>query len=619
MQSRILFVLLVVGAVFAATGVSGCGENKKPAGPVAIVKPRGDLDFAYVDVARSVGYTLRNRTGKDDRKEYILEAMPPGIAVGDFDGDGNYDLYCPNGNDITAYDPKTKRIKLLDPPPRNELFFNRGGKFVAAGKASGVDDGLWGYGALAADVDNDGDTDIYLCNWGVNRLFLNDGTGKFVDVAKQAKVAGDPRHWSAGACFIDYDNDGDLDLYVAQYADVYDMLERPDITTILPDGRITGRNCAWKKLDVYCGPLGLKPLNDVFFKNMLMETGKLSFENVTKQAGMWFKVTNVSYSESSGGPFYAFQPVAWDINGDGLQDIFVANDSVENTCWINQGDGTFKNEAPTMSVAISMTDYNPQASMGVAVGDMNLDGIFVLVITEFSHDQFNLLLGEWRPSGLFGFKEMAAKAGLRSITFSLLGWGAVLVDPDLDGDLDIYFACGHVYPEVDGMKNQDTSYRQVNPLILNESPNPNRLKFREVTAIAGPGLAVKKCSRAAVMIDFDNDGDPDIATTEMNDNPTLLRCDRKASLRFLSVRLIGNPAKKVPLDPAGAVVSVKVGDRVLKRVLQIGSSFQSSEDTRLLFGLGKDKIEYLEVLWPNSEKTRLDNPAPNQFLTIRLN
>ena len=610
-------LLLAALAAVALLTFRGCG-NDEGAATVPISKPTGGLAFSFVDVAAQMGYTLRNRTGKDGVKEYILEAMPPGIAVGDFNGDGWFDLYCPNGNDILGYDPKTKRVTMLpkDTAPRNELYLNRGGKrFEAVGKAAGVDDNLWSFGATAGDIDNDGDTDIYVCNWGQNRLYLNDGKGKFTEVAARAGAAGDPRDWSTGACFFDYDRDGDLDIYVAQYADVYDFLARPDVTTVLADGSITGRNCNWKKLKVYCGPLGLRPLNDVLLKNELMETGELRFTNVSKEAGIWLDYDARSKTESSHGPYYGFQPVAWDIDGDGWQDVFVANDSVANSCWINNGEGGFEDKAPQMSLDLSMSDYNPQASMGVAVGDINRDGLQDLLVTEFSHDQFNLLLSERLKSGLTAFNERAAKTGMRAMTFKKLGWGAVLLDPDLDGDLDFYFACGHVYPEVDNFPAQETTYKQLNLLILNEEHT--RPKLRDVSAIAGPGLAVVKSSRAAVVIDFDNDGDPDIATTEINDSPTLLRCDLGVKRHWLRVRLRGDPAAKIPLDPAGAQVTVVAGDIVQTRVLLLGSSFQSSEDPRLLFGLGThDTVQSVKVLWPNGETTELKNIPVDRELKI---
>ena len=220
-------------AALAALLLPSCScEDDPDTSVVPFQAPQGGLAYAYVDVAKPMGYTMLNRSGKEDKKDYLLEAMPPGIAVADFNGDGWFDLYCPNGNNVTDYDPKTGKVTLIpiDDAPRNELYWNRGGKrFEAGAKAAGVDDHLWAFGVIAGDVDNDGDPDLYVCNWGANRLYLNDGKGRFTEVAAAAGVAGGRQpseDWSTGACFIDIDNDGDLDLYVAQYADVHDILKR---------------------------------------------------------------------------------------------------------------------------------------------------------------------------------------------------------------------------------------------------------------------------------------------------------------------------------------------------------------------------------------------------------
>ena len=620
MKQILLTAAFLVLLLFA---FPGCGDDPPEPKAVPVVAPAKGLDFAYVDVAGAMGYTLRNRTGKDRQKDLILGAMPPGIAVGDFNGDGWMDLYCPNGNRVVRYDRKLSRPVLLprEEAPRNALYWNRGGKRLEEGAAAaGVDDRSWSFGAIAGDVDNDGDTDIYLCNWGANKLFLNDGKGKFTEVALQAGAAGGSLDWSAGACFVDYDNDGDLDIYVAQYADVQDMFRRPDLVRVLPDGSIDGRNCNWRKLRVYCGPLGLKPVNDVLFKNELVETGKLRFTDVSKAAGIWRAVNDASYTETSEGPWYAFQPIAWDADGDGDQDIFVANDSVRNVCWINNGDGTFEDQAEDMSLAMSMDDYHPQASMGANLADINRDGIQDLVISEFSHDQFNVLVGTRLPDGRVVYDEKSAQTRMREFTFSALGWGVLLFDPDLDGDVDIFFACGHVYPEVDQFVAQETTYEQYNLLILNDRLAP--LKFRNVTAQAGPGIAdIRRSSRAAVTVDIDNDGDADIATSELNAMPCLLRCDLdpKADRHWVQVLLRGNPKRKVPLDPAGAEVTVVAGDLKQTRVLLLGSSFQCSEDPRLLFGLGSArKFDHIEVKWPNGEKTRVEGGAADRLIEIRL-
>jgi len=614
-------VAVLLAAVAAAIWLSACGGDEPP--PVTEVKPRGGLAFAYVDVAPSMGFLVRNRTGTDTEKNFILEAMPPGIAVADYDGDGWMDLYVANGNLITRYDPRTKKVTLLPPEDesRNELFWNKEGKrFEKGGAAAGVDDNGWGYGAVCGDIDNDGDPDIYQCNWGLNRLFLNDGKGKFTDVAREAGVSGNDTDWSTGCCLFDYDKDGDLDLYVCQFCDIHEQLSRRDMTKVQPDGRPFGRTCTWKGLKVYCGPHGLIPLNDFLYKNLLAETGKLSFKDVTKEAGVWFETNARSAKSESAGPFYGFQPVVWDINRDGWLDFYVANDSVANTCWINQKDGTFKDMAMVMSLAMSMDDFTEQASMGIGVGDLNKDGLQDILIAHFSHDSFNMMIAEHLPGrDMVVFNEKASRTGLRQITFNKLGWGTLPFDPDHDGDLDIFFACGHVYPEVDQFPAQETTYRQKNLFILME--DAKRLKIRDVSSDAGPAFEQMRVSRAAARVDFDNDGDPDIALINLNDTSSLFRCDldRKSAPRhWIRVRLRGDPKKRIPNDPAGSEVTVTAGDLETTSVFLLGSSFMSCEDPRMHFGLGDHAVvDSIEVLWPDGTKTRREKVRADQVIEIR--
>ena len=592
--------------------LSACGP-KDAAAPPAVVPAEG-LGFAFVDVAQEVGYTMRNRSGRVHPKEFILEAMPPGIGVADFDGDGWMDLFCPNGSDIRTYDRKTRKVTLLgDAAPEDELYWNEGGRLVAGGRAAGVADRGWSFGTVVGDLDNDGRPDIFLCNFGKNRLYRNEGGRKFREMAEEAHVAGSDEGWHTGGCLLDYDRDGDLDLYVCRYADMYAYFDDTSQVTIAADGSLSGRSCDWKKLKVYCGPTGLRPQNDLLYKNLLKETGALRFEDVSEAMGIVFAYNERSNTESSAGPFYGFQPVSWDIDGDRWPDLFVANDSVANLCWMNDGGKRLVNRAVEMGLAVSQDDFQAQASMGVAVGDFNADGLLDLTVTEFSHDQFNLLLGERLASGLTVFNEKAARTGLRDITFTKLGWGALLTDFDLDGDPDIFYACGHVYPEVDdaSFKDQHTPYRQTNLLLLNK--DPRRLRIEDVSARAGPGLAIQKASRAAVAVDFDNDGDMDIATTELNDVPCLLRCDLdpKAPRRSLMVRLRGRPSAGIPLDPTGTVVKVTAKGVEATRVFVLGSSFLSSEDPRLHFGLGPNgRADRVEVTWIDGRTTVLtDVPA----------
>jgi enediyne biosynthesis protein E4 len=598
--------------------LAACGKDAPE--PPPQVAPAEGLDFAFVDVAAEVGYTLRNRTGRDGRKEFILEAMPPGIGVGDFDGDGWMDLFCPNGNDIRTYDRRTRKATLVsEDAPRDELYWNERGRFVPGAKAAGLDDPAWSFGTVVGDVDNDGDPDIFLCNWGTNRLYRNEGGRKFREMAAEAGVLGSEQGWHTGACLFDFDRDGDLDLYVCRYADMYAYFDDTSQVTIDADGRLHGRSCDWKKLKVYCGPIGLVPQNDILYKNLLVETGSLRFEDVSDAMGVVFPHDERSRTASSAGPFYGFQPVSWDIDGDRWPDLFVANDSVANLVWMNEGGKRLANRAMEMGAAVSQDDFQAQASMGVAVGDLNVDGLLDLTITEFSHDQFNLLVSERLPNGMTVFNEKAARSGLREITFQKLGWGTLLQDFDLDGDPDMFYACGHVYPEVDDpiFKDQHTPYRQTNLLLLNR--DPGRLRIEDVSARAGPGLRVQKASRAAVGIDFDNDGDLDIATTELNETPCLLRCDLapRTPRHWLAVRLRGRPAAGVPLDPAGAVVRVRAKDLLATRVLLLGSSFLSSEDPRLHFGLGgHPKADTVEVTWPDGKTTVVRDVALGRVLEI---
>ncbi len=617
---RLSVIALCASLLIIVLCLSLLSCNGDPPSDPAKVVTRGGLTFAYNDVAAAMGFVLRNRSGRDTSKEFILEAMPPGIAVADFDGDGWMDLYCPNGNNIVSYDPKTKVWTLLDPDeaPRNELYWNKLGKrFEPGARAAGVDDDSWSFGVVAGDIDNDGDADLYLCNWGANRLYLNSGDGTFEEVALQVGAAGNPRDWSCGACFFDYDKDGDLDIYVAQYLDM-DLLAESDTMTFGANGKFFGRQCDFRGIPVYCGPLGLEPLNDFLLKNELQETGKLRFTDVTKEAGLILEPSLQRRNESSRGPYYGFQPVAWDIDGDGWQDVFVANDSVANLAWINKGNGTFVDRALELTLAVSQRDFAAQASMGVAIGDINRDGLQDVTVTEFSHDHFNLMICQALQGGGVVFNERAVKSGLRQMTFAKLGWGALLFDPDLDGDDDIFYACAHVYPKVDDAPTSGTTYRQTNMLILNE--DPQKMRFRDVSDLAGPGMQLQRASRAAAQIDFDNDGDPDIAINELNDKPTLLRCDQNAegaARHWIRILLRGDPKNGVPLDPAGARVTVVTGDVRQTKILTLGSSFLSSEDPRLLFGLADKKVvDSIEILWPNGRKLHLESVEADRVVTI---
>ena len=523
----------------------------------------------FTDITGTSGITFAHVSAPD--KRYIPESMSGGVALFDFDRDGNLDVYLVNSLTVdTARDPRSAR---------SELWRGRGdGTFEDVTDRSGLAHPGWGMGVAAGDVDNDGWDDLYVTCYGPNRLYRNNRDGTFSDVTDTAGV-GDPR-WSAGAAFADYDADGRLDLFVANYADVR-------LDALPPFGE--GKFCQFHGIPVQCGPKGLPGSGDSLYRN----NGDGTFTDASVKAGV----------DDRAGRFG--MGVAWaDFDDDGRQDLFVANDVGPNFLYRNNGDGTFTDLGLASGTALS-EDGKEQASMGIAIGDYDHRGRSSIVVTNFS-DEYNAF---YRHEQGFQFSDASyatqtAKAGLPYV-----GWGTHLFDYDNDGWLDLLVVNGHVYPQVERAK-LTTSYRQRKLLYRNNGDGT----FAEVTDTAGPALTEPAVSRGSAAGDLDNDGDLDVVVNNLDGAPTVLRNDGGDRQGFLVVDLEGRGGNRGAI---GARVTLRAGDLVQTADRRSGGSYLSQNDTRLHFGLGNwTKPVALEIRWPGGGVQRLTGVPANAFVLV---
>ncbi|HEX5137311.1 MAG TPA: VCBS repeat-containing protein, partial [Planctomycetota bacterium] len=371
----------------AATGTAGGDPVAAPAPAAAAPAPApvGEEPW-FTEEAAARGITLPNGSGKLRQKELIMEAVGPGAAVIDANKDGLLDVYIPNGNWLEG--PYRDQFYKGEDRPRSALYIQQpGGTFRDEAKERGVEDDAWAFGACAADLDNDGDEDLVVCALGPNRLFVNDGTGHFRNVALDAGVAGPAERgkweWSNGVSAGDYDRDGILDLYVTNYADLFKwMREAPEVKR-RPDGSIeNARVCTWQHLLVYCGPKGLPGQQDHLYRGLGGRDGAIRFEDVTGKSGIF-------RPEDKGGPLYGFQALFTDLDNDGWPDLYVANDSVPSFCFLNQRDGTFRECAQELGVALSDSGED-LAGMGASSVDMDGDGWLDINKTNFAFQTNNV-------------------------------------------------------------------------------------------------------------------------------------------------------------------------------------------------------------------------------------
>ena len=530
--------------------------------------PSGNGGFR--DVTRDAGVTFVHHAAPE--KKFIVESMSGGVALFDYDNDGRLDIYFVDSLTVdTAGDPKQAR---------SALYRNLGGfKFSDVTDKAGVGHPGWGMGVCTADVDADGWEDVYVTGLGGNKLYRNGHDGTFSDITERAGVAGGG--WSAGCGFADYDRDGDLDLFVSRYVKI-DLRQLPQF------GR--DKTCQYRGIPVQCGPRGLPGESDFLFRN----EGNMRFAEVGAQAG----VADPSASFGLG--------VAWfDYNEDGWPDLFVANDSGANFLYLNQRNGTFKDVAFPMGVAVSQ-DGAEQGSMGVAVADYDNTGRFGVLVTNFS-EEYNALHRNAGPH----FTDVSFKTQIGAISLPFVGWGTAFFDYDNDSLLDLIIVNGHVYPQLDKVKlGASAGYRQRKLLHHNRGDGT----FEEVAAQFGHTMMEERVSRGLAVGDLDDDGRLDIVTNDLDGAPQIIRNEIAAPGNWLLVRLKG---RGLNTGAIGAVVTARAGSLVQKRLVQSGSSYISQEDKRLHFGLGRaEQVDSIEVTWPDGTKTTRQNVKANQQIDI---
>ena len=529
----------------------------------------------FIDVAHEAGLNVPNVWGGIDRKRYIIEAKGSGIAFFDYDQDGWLDIYLTNG---TRLGEKWHEGKA----PTSQLFKNnRDGTFTNVTEKSGLARTGWQTGVCIGDYDNNGWDDLFCCFWGHNILFHNNGDGTFTDATRKAGLYDEQIRWGSGCTFLDYDRDGNLDLFVCNYIklDPTHLVESSDAPT-----------CNWKGLPVMCGPRGLPADSNVLYRN----NGDGTFTDVSQKAGIL-----------KPGPRYSITAVSYDFDNDGWPDIYVAVDSEASILFHNNHDGTFTDIGVMAGCAYS-EDGREQAGMGVAVADYDCDGWLDIFKTNFADDTCDL----YRNNGDGTFGEVSASAGI-GVNHQYVAWGCGFIDYDNDGWTDIFQVNGHVYPEID-LQAMGQSYK--NPRVLYR--NMGNGQFTDVSAASGPGIKELYSSRGAAFGDYDNDGDIDVLILNMNDLPSLLRNDGGNKQNWIKIKLLGTKCNRTAI---GARVRVVAGNHSQIDEVHSGSSVMSQGDLRLHFGLGKAAtVDLIEVKWPTSQKIeRFTHLKANQILTIR--
>jgi hypothetical protein len=569
---RQMIVTLAGTALAGATGnvfgqgISSRGVKAQPRG-----KPSGrPFSARLTDVAKPAGLTHPIIYGGVDNKSYIIEVVGCGVAFIDYDNDGWVDLLVLSGTRLEgAPDGTTNRLY------KN----NRDGTFTDVTVKAGLVRAGWASAVTVGDYDNDGFDDLFITYYGHNVLYHNNGDGTFSDVTVKAGLNQEAVRYGSGCSWIDYDRDGRLDLFVANYLNTtLEKLPKP------------GQNadCTWKGVPVNCGPRGLSTGSVQLFHN----NGDGTFNEVSKQSGV-----------AAAGGSYPMTVVAADYDNDGWPDIYVACDSTPSWLFRNQHDGTFREEGLERGVALS-EDGIEQAGMGIGLGDFDLDGNLDIFKTNFADDT-NVL---YRNDGKGYFDDFTIRAGV-AVETRYVGWGTGIVDLDNDGFPDVFVTTGSVYPEVE---KKLPAYPFHTPRLVFRNLGDGR--FEELIEEAGSGVSDAHCSRGCAFGDFDNDGDMDILVMNMNEPPSLLRNDVSGGGHWLKVLLVGVQSNRSAI---GARVTARYGNRRQSQEVTAQSSFYSANDRRLHFGIGAETSLDLTIRWTNGKTETILNVGADQLVVIK--
>ena len=571
--TRRRFAYLGIGATlcFGSRRLIGQGMAVHSAKPLPRSAPSGrPFNAHFIDVAESAGLRAPTFYGNEKETRYILESTGCGCAFIDYDNDGWMDIFILSGT----------RLEGAPAGATNRLYKNnRDGTFTDVTEKAGLRSVGWACGVCVGDYNNDGFDDIFCAYFGQNILYRNNGDGTFTDVTKAAGLLNSEQRWGAGCSFVDYDRDGHLDLFVSNY--VHFSVEQ----TPLPG---QNANCVYLGIPVACGPRGLPTNKHQLFHN----NGDGTFTDVSERAGI-----------TRAAPSYGMTVAAADFDEDGWPDIYVASDASPSLLFMNNHDGTFKEEGILRGVAMN-DDGMEQAGMGVAVGDYNLDGHLDIFKTHFADDTSIL----YRNDGKAYFQDATAASRL-GVENRYVCWGAGIIDLDNDGYPDMFMTTGHVDPKVE---NKLPQYPNKTPRAVFR--NLGQGVFEELIEQAGPGVSAAHCSRGCAFGDFDNDGDVDMVIVNLNEPPSLLRNDLIVRANWIKVKLDGVKSNRSAI---GARVLAHYGGKTQAQAVLSQSSFFSCNDPRLHFGLGASTSADLEIFWPNGLHETYKAVAANQLVTIR--
>jgi enediyne biosynthesis protein E4 len=551
------------------------GDRVTVIAPIVMSKQTESSPFRFAEIAKDAGIDFVHFSGMTEEKHFP-SANGSGVAVFDYDNDGLLDIYFATATLLP--------LGTAEKGP-NRLYKNLGnGKFKDVTEASGLGYRGFCHGIIAGDIDNDGDQDVFLCNYGSNALFLNNGDGTFKDISKPAGI--DTPNWSSGGAMLDYDNDGFLDIYVTNYG----RWNYPEDHHRVGDAK--------KKVWLYSSPRTIKTVKHLFYHN----NGNLTFTNVldkviTTEQDVEDPVTKtktkvrVPKSRDDG---HGFGVVTADINNDGLIDIFVANDMNPNFLFLNRGDGTFEDVSEISGAAYNINGA-AQSGMGVDAEDVDGDGLPELFVTNFANEYSTL----YQNFGKGVFYDNTAFFGLAADSMPWVKWGCALSDFDNDGWPDCFIVNGHVDNNRRDL-DQPVDYEEI-PLLFR---NDHGKRFRLATKDAGPYFDTKHVGRGAAFGDLDNDGDIDIVVNHKDGAAALLRNDTKSNNHWIKFVLQGTKSNR---DAIGTKIEVTAGDRTIHRQRKGGYSMQATNDPRVLVGIGPATLVTKVVIrWPSKIVSTLE-------------